>query len=122
MRSVLMMLLVLLVATPWVAAQDPTEVDPDHYQVAFENDQVRVLLITYGPGEESVMHEHPEGLSIFVTDIDAQFTMPDGSTMKTDGKAGEVDWIPAGHHLPKNTGDEPFKVYHIEMKNGGDGE
>ena len=40
-------------------AQDPVAVDPDHYKVVFENDQVRVLRITYGPQEESVMHEHP---------------------------------------------------------------
>ena len=29
--------------------QDPTVVDAKHYKVMFENDQVRVLKITYGP-------------------------------------------------------------------------
>jgi hypothetical protein len=36
-------------------AQDAVKVDPKHYKVEFENDQVRVLRITYGPGEKSVM-------------------------------------------------------------------
>ena len=31
-------------------AQDPTQVDAKHYKVTFENDQVRILRITYGPG------------------------------------------------------------------------
>ena len=120
MRPVWMMLLVLLVVAPWAAAQDPVEVDPDHYQVAFENERVRVLLINYGSGEESVMHEHPEGISIFLTDIDAQFTLADGTVIDAGGKAGDIDWIPAGKHQPKNTGDEAFKVYHIEFKDGGE--
>ena len=38
---------------------DPTSVDAAHYKVEFENDRVRILRITYGPGEESVMHHHP---------------------------------------------------------------
>ena len=121
MRRVLMMLLVLFVVASFSVAQDAVEVDPDHYQVALENDDVRVLLITYGPGEKSVMHEHPDGLSVFLTDIKVHFTMSDGTTADTEGKAGEVVWLPAGHHLPENVGSEPFKVYHIELK-GGEGD
>jgi hypothetical protein len=33
-------------------AQDPIVVDAKHYKVTFENDQVRVLKITYGPKEK----------------------------------------------------------------------
>ena len=45
-------------------AQDPTIVDSAHYKVEFENEQVRVVRITYGPGEKSVMHEHPDGVLV----------------------------------------------------------
>jgi hypothetical protein len=38
---------------------DPVAVDPQHYKVEMENDQVRALRITYGPHEKSVMHGHP---------------------------------------------------------------
>ena len=44
----LVVLSLLLLALP-AMAQDPTEVDSKHYKVVFENDQVRVLRITYGP-------------------------------------------------------------------------
>lgn len=37
-----------------VWAQDPTVVDSAHYSVVFENDDVRVLRIQYGPHERSV--------------------------------------------------------------------
>ena len=33
-------------------AQDPVHVDLRHYTVEFENDQVRVLRIRYGPHEK----------------------------------------------------------------------
>jgi len=42
-------------------AQDAVKADAKHYTVAFENDQVRVLKVHYGPGEKSAMHSHPVG-------------------------------------------------------------
>ena len=98
------------------------EVDPDQYTVALENELVRVLLINYGPGETSVMHYHPAGVSVFVTDINVEFELPDGTKMALEGKAGETGWIPAGHHLPTNISDKPFTGYHIEIKGADGGE
>src|SRR5437879_4979742 len=43
---------------------DPVKVDPKHYRVDFENDRVRVLRISYGPREKSVMHSHPDGMAV----------------------------------------------------------
>lgn len=82
-------------ATP-ARAQDPTKVDAKHYKVEFENDQVRVLRITYGPGEKSVMHEHPDALAVFLTDSKGKFTLPDGSTQAPEMKAHTTMWTPAG--------------------------
>ena len=48
---------------------DPAVVDPDHYTVEFENDAVRILRIKYGPGDESVMHSHPESVAARVERI-----------------------------------------------------
>jgi len=98
-------------------AQDAVKVDPKHYKVEFENDQVRVLRITYGPGEKSVMHEHPDAFAIFLTDIDGKFTFADGTTQDNNLKAGMTLWTPAGKHLPENVGDKPFELILVEMKN-----
>jgi len=98
-------------------AQDPVKVDPKHYKVEFENDQVRVLRITYAPGEKGVMHSHPEGMVIFLSDANGKFTFPDGKTENRDFKKGFFSWVPAETHQGENVGDEPFEVIQIEMKN-----
>lgn len=97
-------------------AQDPVKVDAKHYKVEFENDQVRVLRITYGPHEKSVMHEHPAAVAVFLTDSQSKFTFPDGKSQDAPQKAGTTIWTPAGPHLPENTGDKPFELVLVEMK------
>ena len=63
-------------------AQDPVKVDSKHYKVEFENDSVRVLRITYGPGEKSIMHEHPDAVAVFLTDMTGKFSFPDEKRRK----------------------------------------
>jgi quercetin dioxygenase-like cupin family protein len=97
-------------------AQDPTVVDAQHYKVMFENDQVRVLKITYGPKEKSVMHEHPNGVAVFITDGQIKFGLPDGKSQDAAVKAGQAMFAPAGKHLPENVGDKTFEVVLVELK------
>jgi quercetin dioxygenase-like cupin family protein len=97
-------------------AQDAAKVDPKHYKVEFENDKVRVLRITYGPGEKSVMHGHPDAVAVFLTDFNGKFTLPDGKSNEMTGKAGQAVWTPSGKHLPENTGANPFELILVELK------
>ncbi len=97
-------------------AQDPVKVDPKHYKVELENDQVRVLRITYGPHEKSVMHEHPANLAVFLTDVHVKFTLPDGKTAEADAKAGSTQWDAGGKHSPENVGDKPLELVLVEVK------
>lgn len=97
-------------------AQDAAKVDPKHYKVEFENDQVRVLRITYAPGEKGAMHSHPEGMVIFLSDANGKFTFTDGKTEKRDFKKGFFGWVPATTHQGENVGDKPFELIQIEMK------
>ncbi len=115
-RLLVSALFVLAIAVPAVLAQDPVKVDAKHYKVEFENKQVRVLRVKYGPHEKSVMHRHPNAIAIFVTDASGKFTLPNGKTQDLVGKAGETLWTPAGRHLPENTGDQPFEVILVELK------
>jgi len=111
----------LCLAAASARAQDPAKVDAKHYQVVLENAQVRVLHIQYGPHEKSVMHHHPAGVAVFLSDQDAKFTMPDGKTVERHGKAGQALWMAAETHLPENVGDKPLDVILVEMKGGGYG-
>jgi len=95
---------------------DPTVVDADHYKTEFENDQVRVLRITYGSGEESIMHYHPDAVAVFLTDHHVEFGMPDGSSEAMHVEAGQHAFIPAGQHLPKNIGEEAWELVLVELK------
>lgn len=119
-RSLTLMLAGATVASLGLAgaglAQDAAEVDPAHYKVEFENDRVRVLRITYPPGEKSEMHSHPEGVVVFMTDLDAKFTLPDGTSETRNVEAGTVVWTHGGTHQPENVGSEPLEVIQIEMK------
>ena len=95
---------------------DPTEVDSDHYKAEFENDRVRAVRISYGPGEKSVMHYHPAGVAVFLTDQKVKSTMTDGSTQEVEAKAGEALWMEAGQHLPENLADKPLELILVELK------
>jgi len=120
LTSVLSIILLLFICSSISFAQDAAKVDPEHYKVEFENDQVRVLRITYGPGEKSVMHSHPEGVAVFLTDGEGKFTFPDGKTQDQKFEAGLVVWTPESAHQPENTGKGSFEVIQIEMKNKKD--
>jgi quercetin dioxygenase-like cupin family protein len=108
--------LVVVASVVPAMAQDPVKVDSKHYKVELENDQVRVLRITYGPHEKSVMHDHPANVAIFLTDGQARFTLPDGKTQDVPIKAGTVQSDAGGKHLPENIGDKPFELVVVELK------
>jgi quercetin dioxygenase-like cupin family protein len=114
--SVLLVTFAFIFATGRVMAQDPVKVDSKHYKVEFENDQVRVLRVSYGPHDKSVMHEHPDSIAIFLTNQDVKFTFPDGKVEEVPTKAGEAKWIPGGKHLPENLSDQPLEVILVELK------
>ena len=99
-----------------LGAPDAVTADPAHYKVEFENDKVRVLRISYGPKEKSVMHYHPKGVVVFLNDLQGRFTMPDGTTQDMQTKAGTVSWTDATTHNPENLGDKPFEVIQVELK------
>ena len=116
MRRVALLAALLCLAGSAAFAQDPVKVDPKHYTVAFENSQVRVLKIHYGPHEKSVMHKHPDAVVTYLTDVHVKFTMPDGKSVESTGKAGETSWTPAGTHLPENLSDSAMDAILVEMK------
>ena len=82
----------------------------------FENAEVRVLRITYGPHEKSVMHDHSASVAVWLTDEHGKFTLPDGKTQESHQKAGDTAWTPEGKHLPENLSDKPLELILVELK------
>ena len=115
-RVALYVVAMCLCLAPIIGAQDAVKVDPKHYTVITENDQVRILKVHYGVHEKSVMHSHPNTVAVFLTDGKALMTGPDGKSQEMPVKAGQTTYSPAGTHLPENVGDKPFDVIVIELK------
>ena len=116
MPRIILSVLFLLTLVSAVMAQDPVKVDATHYKVEFENSEVRVLRIKVAPHEKSIMHQHPNAVAIFLTDLNGKFTFPDGKTENVTSKTGEARWTPAITHQPENAGDKPFELILVELK------
>ena len=107
---------VLACAAVSLLAQDPVKVDAKHYKVEFENANVRVLRVSYAPGEKSIMHNHPEAVAVFLTDSKGKFTYPGGKSEEWVSKPGETRTTPAVKHLPENTGSARLELILVEVK------
>lgn len=97
-------------------AQDPTKVEPKHYKLDFENDRVQVLSVHYGPHEKSVLHEHPGGVVVALTEAHLRFIDENGKTREVFSKPGEVRWYPPFKHRVENLGDTTYDGVYIGVK------
>ncbi len=115
-RSTLCVAVLCVFAASMLRAQDAVKVDPKHYSVVSENDQVRILKVHYGPHEKSVMHSHPNTVAVFLTDAKGTFTFPEGKKQDFTVKAGDSQYGAAATHLPENTGDAAMDLIVVELK------
>jgi quercetin dioxygenase-like cupin family protein len=95
-------------------AQDPVKVDPAHHKVEFENAQVRVLRISFGPGEKAPLHQHPAGVAVFMTDQQATLS-PAASATAVPKRGGVILAEPSGHSV-ENRGTSRSEVVLVELK------
>src|ERR1700689_564939 len=117
MRSKLLWAGVLVcLATSVAVAQDPTKVEPKHYKLDFENDRGQVVSVHYGPHEKSVLHDHPGGVVVSLTEAHLRFTDENGKVREVFSKAGEVRWYPAFKHKVENLGDTIYDAVYIGVK------
>jgi len=117
MLSIGVLLVGITILTRMAIGEDATVVAPNHYRVEFENDAVRIIRITYGPGEASALHEHADGVVINLTAGNIQFTLPDGTTPATDpAVAGAAFWSAGAEHAARNLGNQPFEAVLVELK------
>ena len=84
MQRALILSVLLGLAAATASAQDPVKVAPKQCKVALENEYVRVLRWTEGPGDKVPMHEHPALVSVSLSAGKTRFTSPDGTTRDAD--------------------------------------
>ena len=116
MRRLLYLSLFVFACAVPALAQDPVKVDPDHYKVAINNAQVRVLKVHYGPHEKSKMHYPPNSVAIAQTTGKVIFWLPGGKHTEVEMVAGQAMWTAAGRHNPENASDSDMDVILVELK------
>ncbi len=83
-------------ATP--TALDPVRVAPHIYELAFENDKVRVLKKTIRGGETPPLHAHPDRVIVYLNPCAWMQNDDDGGQHMESFKFGEPTWAPAETH------------------------
>ena len=83
---------------------DAPVVDPRHYSVVLENEQVRVLRIHFGPHETSPTHRHVLNRVVFVVND------------QNGGKADDVRMAGVATHTEENASGQPADRIAVELK------
>ena len=98
-------------------AQDAVAVSPEIYTVLFENDEIRVMELTYEPEEHDAMHSHPRYTIV----------AKEGGTLRIHTEGGDpVDVViqedqpllldPVKAHWGENVGDTTVRIIAVEFK------
>ena len=117
----LSLILLVLLWSGTALAQDPVKVDAQHYKVVFENTSIRLLKISYPPGEKSVMHQHPESIVVPLAASKVRFHLADGKSEENDLPNESAMYSVAGTHNPENIGTGPVDALLIEFKSAKPG-
>lgn len=97
--------------------EDSTIAAPDHYKVEFENEYVRVVRVTYSPGEQSSMHSHKPLVGVTLTGGQGVFTDIEGNKVtRPELFAGDVLSSSGGAHSVLSISKGPEELVFVEVK------
>jgi quercetin dioxygenase-like cupin family protein len=105
-------------ATP-ASAQDPVKIDPAHHKVEIDNADVRVLRITFGPGEKAPAHDHPNAVAVFLTEAQNRLSVAGQAPIANPQKRADIVLVGATKHEVENIGKSRSEVILIELKKPG---
>ncbi len=95
---------------------DATVVAPLVYSVVEENDRVRVLKYSVGPGEATELHSHPDHVAITTSAGKFRFTTPEGDQREIELETGQALFLETGNHRTENIGDSEATGFIVELK------
>ncbi len=114
-----MMMLVAPMATQAEDVPLAMVAEPGVYKVIAENDEFRVILATWQPGQRDAYHGHPSNVAYRITDCKNQVFKADGTLARPPGevKAGSVILQkPVKSHSLENISDHVCQVLIVEKK------
>jgi len=99
------------------AVRDPGVVDPAHFKVELDNNQVRVLRLHLGKGEKTPIYEERlERLLVPLTEARLKTVGADGAVTSAKLRPGEVQWLMPGTQADENAGDGRYEAIVVEFK------
>lgn len=93
-----LLLLAAVVASARPSPLDPVRVAPHIYQLALENDRVRVIRQTLRRGETQPLHEHPDRLLVYLQTCAWMEDDGRGGKFMQEFEYGQVAWAAAETH------------------------
>lgn len=104
-----------LAAAP--AALDPVQVAPHIYELAFENDRVRVLKRIARNGETTPLVSQPDRVVVYLNPCAWMEPAGDGGERMQSFRFGEPAWADAGTHGGKTSSViQTCHILEIELK------
>ena len=98
----------------------PEKVSPNIYEVLLENEAVKVMKVTFAPGQEDNMHDHYPFTGYLLDGGKARVTMPDGKVNEREFPSGFIAHNGNGvRQKVKNIGLNYMNIILIEHKNLG---
>ena len=99
------------------SAMDPVRAAPHIYELAFENERVRVLKKIIRNGETPLVHSHPDRVTVYLNPCAWMVENDDGSQYMESYRFGEPRWYPAETHggVTANVAQE-CHVIEVELK------
>jgi hypothetical protein len=110
------LLLAAVVGAAVPSPLDPVRVAPHIYQLAFENERVRVVRQTLRNGETQPLHAHPDRLLVYLQTCAWMEDDGQGGKRMQEFKYGDVAWAVAETHGGGNPAVvQECKILEIEV-------
>ena len=114
------MVILAVIALPALSQpgdDDVLKVIPENYKLLFQNSFVRVIEARIPPGAEEKPHRHLRGVSVYMTNNTTETRiLPDGQWVRSEPKAGTVNWSDASLHVLRNIGKAAIHTIRVELK------
>lgn len=99
------------------ATRDPSVVDPAHFKVEIDNNQVRVLRLHLAGGEKTRMYEENLArLLVPLTEARLKTVNADGTVTTAAYRPGEVRWLMPATQANENVGERQYEAILVEFK------
>jgi quercetin dioxygenase-like cupin family protein len=88
---------------------------PDIYKVIAQNDQYKVIAVTWKPGQKDIVHSHPASAVYYLTDCSLRIYAQDGTSREAQPRAGAaIVQRPIPGHVLENVGSADCRLIMFE--------